>query len=180
MALQRTTIRLPHSRNCCHQKQRGQQDNAKQQRHQRRHRNMQQRQLRYHSRQPRNNIQKRQSIRTGRNLIIITTQRRRRNLIIITTQRRRRNLQRMTSTPMLWKTYRPNQRQQLTSYVTADTSHTREIPVSRTRRTPQSKTAEQQFNSGTGSRKTRSKAQPSTHTNTRQTNLHAAWHSTQK
>ena len=34
--------------------------------------------------------------------------------------------------------------------------------------------------SGTGSRKTRSKAQPSTHTNTRLTNLHAAWHSTQK
>ena len=34
--------------------------------------------------------------------------------------------------------------------------------------------------SGTGSRKTRSKAQPSTHTSTRQTNLHAAWHSTQK
>ena len=153
MALQRTTIRLPHSRNCCHQKQRGQQkDNAKQRRHQRRHRNMQQRQLRYHSRQPRNNIQKRQIILTGRNLIIITTQRRRRNLIIITTQRRRRNLiiittqrrrrnliiittqrrrrnliiittqrrrrnlQRMTSTPMLLKTHRPNQRQQLTRH----------------------------------------------------------------
>ena len=140
-ALQRTTIRLPHSRNCCDQKQLGRQkDNAKQRRHQRRHRNMQQRQLRYHSRQPRNNnIQKRQSIHTGRNLIItiqrrrrnliiittqrrrrnliiITTQRRRRNLIIITTQRRRRNLQRMTSTPMLWKTHRPNQRQQLTRH----------------------------------------------------------------
>ena len=105
-ALQRTTIRLPHSRNCCDQKQLGRQkDNAKQRRHQRRHRNMQQRQLRYHSGQPRNNnIQKRQSIHTGRNLIIITT------------QRRRRNLQRMTSTPMLWKTHRPNQRQQLTRH----------------------------------------------------------------
>ena len=113
-ALQRTTIRLPHSRNCCQQKQRGRQkDNAKQ----RRHRNMHKRQLPYHRGQPRNNnIQKRQSIHTGRNLIIITTQRRRRNLIIITTQRRRRNLQRMTSTPMLWKTHRPNQRQQLTRH----------------------------------------------------------------
>ena len=125
-ALQRTTIRLPHSRHCCHQKQRGRQKvNAKQRRHQRQHWNMQQRQLRYHSRQSRNNIQKRQSIHTGRNPIIITT------------RRRRRNLRRMMSTPMLWKT-KPSQSTTTAdqtpqtvgnppSHLTADTSHTREI-----------------------------------------------------
>ena len=139
---------------------------------------MQQRQLRYHSRQSRNNIPKRQSIHTGRNPIIITT------------RRRRRNLRRMMSTPMLWKT-KPSQ-----STTTADqTLQTVGNPPATsqpTRHTPGKSTSPERdarpkvsqqsssSSSGTGSRKTRSKAQPSTHTNTRQTNLHAAWHSTQK